>query len=65
MIEKAYIALRRLLVEIWMPKVLLIRAQTEIRSISRENFYHLREYLSSHKQNGDMIKVILYPTAIA
>ena len=49
MIEKAWIALKRLLGEIWMLKEILERTKKE--KSYRESFYCLREYLYHRAQN--------------
>lgn len=47
LVEKAYIALKRLLVEIWMFKEILVRTQK--KEVCRESSYHLREYIIKNR----------------
>lgn len=54
MLEKAKVASRRLLAEIWMIKVIMLRVQEEMRRL--ESFHHLREYRyhCEQKRGGNM-----------
>lgn len=59
LIEKVYIALKRLLVEMWMFKEVLVKTQKE--EICRESSYHLREYIIMNRMLLEiwMIKILM------
>lgn len=44
-IEKAYIALKRRLIDLWLLKLILVKTQTQAEEDGKESFYHLKEYM--------------------